>query len=61
MLMSDSITVTPEYSELLDSIKRTLAAGRLRAARAVNNVLVETGRSGATSPPAVASRAGARR
>jgi predicted nuclease of restriction endonuclease-like (RecB) superfamily len=40
--MSDSITATPEYNELLDSIKRTLAAGRLRAARAVNNALVET-------------------
>jgi predicted nuclease of restriction endonuclease-like (RecB) superfamily len=42
MLMSDAVTATPEYNELLDSIKRTLAAGRLRAARAVNNVLVET-------------------
>jgi predicted nuclease of restriction endonuclease-like (RecB) superfamily len=42
MLMSDSITPTAEYNELLDSIKRTLAAGRLRAARAVNNVLIET-------------------
>lgn len=40
--MSDSIAATAEYSELLDSIKRTIAAGRLRAARAVNNVLVET-------------------
>jgi DUF1016 N-terminal domain len=40
--MSDSITATAEYNELLDSIKRTIAAGRLRAARAVNNVLVET-------------------
>jgi predicted nuclease of restriction endonuclease-like (RecB) superfamily len=40
--MSDSITATAEYHELLDSIKQTLAAGRLRAARAVNNVLVET-------------------
>ena len=42
VLMSDSITPTAEYNELLDSIKRTLAAGRLRAARAVNNVLIET-------------------
>jgi predicted nuclease of restriction endonuclease-like (RecB) superfamily len=42
LLMSDSITTTAEYNELLDSIKRTLAAGQLRAARAVNNVLVET-------------------
>ena len=42
VLMSDSITTTAEYNELLDSIKRTLAAGQLRAARAVNNVLVET-------------------
>ena len=42
VLMSDSITATAEYNELLDSIKRTLAAGQLRAARAVNNVLVET-------------------
>jgi predicted nuclease of restriction endonuclease-like (RecB) superfamily len=40
--MGDSITVTAEYDELLDSIKRTLAAGQLRAARAVNNALVET-------------------
>jgi hypothetical protein len=42
VLVSDSITASPEYNELLDSIKRTLAAGQLRAARAVNNVLVET-------------------
>lgn len=40
--MSDSIAVTAEYNELLDSIKRTLVAGQLRAARAVNNALVET-------------------
>jgi predicted nuclease of restriction endonuclease-like (RecB) superfamily len=40
--MSDSITATAEYNELLDSIKQTLAAGQLHAARAVNNVLVET-------------------
>jgi predicted nuclease of restriction endonuclease-like (RecB) superfamily len=40
--MSDSITATAEYNELLDSIKRTLATGQLRAARAVNNILVET-------------------
>jgi hypothetical protein len=40
--MSESIPLTAEYNELLDSIKRTIAAGRLRAARAVNNVLVET-------------------
>jgi predicted nuclease of restriction endonuclease-like (RecB) superfamily len=40
--MSDAVTATPEYSELLDSIKRTLEAGRQRAARTVNNVLVET-------------------
>src|ERR1700685_1538115 len=40
--MSDSITATAEYHELLDSIKRTIAAGRLRAARAVNNVIIET-------------------
>jgi hypothetical protein len=40
--MSDSIIATAEYDELLDSIKRTLAAGQLRAARAVNNVLIET-------------------
>jgi predicted nuclease of restriction endonuclease-like (RecB) superfamily len=42
VLMSDSIAATAEYNELLDSIKRTIAAGQLRAARAVNNVLVET-------------------
>jgi hypothetical protein len=40
--MSESIIATAEYDELLDSIKRTLATGQLRAARAVNNVLVET-------------------
>jgi predicted nuclease of restriction endonuclease-like (RecB) superfamily len=40
--MSDAITATAEYNELLDSIKRTIAAGRLRAARAVNNVIIET-------------------
>jgi predicted nuclease of restriction endonuclease-like (RecB) superfamily len=40
--MSESIIATAQYDELLDSIKRTLAAGQLRAARAVNNVLVET-------------------
>jgi predicted nuclease of restriction endonuclease-like (RecB) superfamily len=40
--MGDSIAVSAEYRELLDSIKQTIVAGRLRAARAVNNVLVET-------------------
>ena len=40
--MSNSITATAEYNELFDSIKRTLATGQLRAARAVNNVLLET-------------------
>jgi predicted nuclease of restriction endonuclease-like (RecB) superfamily len=40
--MSDSVTAAAEYSELLDSIKRTLATGQLRAARAVNNVIIET-------------------
>jgi predicted nuclease of restriction endonuclease-like (RecB) superfamily len=40
--MGDSIIAGAKYNELLDSIKRTLAAGQLRAARAVNNVLVET-------------------
>jgi predicted nuclease of restriction endonuclease-like (RecB) superfamily len=42
VLMSDSIVGTAEYNELLDSIKQTIATGQLRAARAVNNVLVET-------------------
>jgi hypothetical protein len=42
VLMSDSITPTAEYNELLDSIKRTLATGQLRAARAVNTVVVDT-------------------
>ena len=42
VLMSDSITTTTEYNELLDCIKQTLATGQLRAARAVNNLLVET-------------------
>ena len=41
-LMGDSISTTAEYNELLDTIKRTLAAGQLRAARAVNNALAET-------------------
>jgi predicted nuclease of restriction endonuclease-like (RecB) superfamily len=40
--MGESIVATAEYDELLDSIKRTLAAGQLQAARAVTNVLVET-------------------
>jgi predicted nuclease of restriction endonuclease-like (RecB) superfamily len=40
--MSDSIAVSAEYRELLDSIKQTIAANRLRAARAVNNVMIET-------------------
>jgi hypothetical protein len=38
--MSDSIAVSAEYRELLDSVKQTIAAGRLRAARAVNTILV---------------------
>jgi uncharacterized protein YutE (UPF0331/DUF86 family) len=60
--MSDSATATPEYNELLDSIKRTLAASRLRAARAVNNVLVETyWQIGREIVVRVASRAGAPR
>ena len=42
VLMSDSITATTEYNELLDCIKQTLATGQLRAARVVNNLLVET-------------------
>jgi predicted nuclease of restriction endonuclease-like (RecB) superfamily len=40
--MNDSITTSAEYRELLDSIKQTIATGRLQAARAVNNVLVQT-------------------
>jgi hypothetical protein len=40
--MSETIVAAAEYNELLDSIKQTLAAGQLRATRAVNNVLVET-------------------
>jgi predicted nuclease of restriction endonuclease-like (RecB) superfamily len=36
------IAVSAEYRELLDSIEQTIAAGRLRAARAVNNIMVET-------------------
>jgi predicted nuclease of restriction endonuclease-like (RecB) superfamily len=40
--MSEPITATAEYSELLGSIERTIAAGRLRAARAVNNAIIET-------------------
>jgi hypothetical protein len=40
--MSDSIAVSTEYRELLDSVKQAIAAGRLRVARTVNTVLVET-------------------
>lgn len=40
--MSDLIAASARYRELLDSVKQTIAAGRLRAARAVNNILVET-------------------
>jgi predicted nuclease of restriction endonuclease-like (RecB) superfamily len=40
--MGDSIAGSAEYRELLDSIKQTIAAGRLRAARVVSTVLVET-------------------
>src|ERR1700733_14689846 len=40
--MNDSITGTAEYNELLDSIKRTLTSGQLRAARAVNNIVIQT-------------------
>lgn len=40
--MSDSIAVSAEYRELLDSITQTIAADRVRAVRAVNNILVET-------------------
>jgi predicted nuclease of restriction endonuclease-like (RecB) superfamily len=40
--MSDPIAGSAEYRELLDSIKQTIALGRLRAARAVNNVMNET-------------------
>src|ERR1700677_4410056 len=40
--MRDSIIGTAAYNELLDSVKRTLAAGQLRAAQGVNHVLGET-------------------
>jgi hypothetical protein len=40
--MTDVITASTEYRELLDSIEQTIAAGRLPAARAVNNIMVET-------------------
>jgi len=40
--MTDSMTVSAEYRELLDAIKQTIAAGRLRAARAANNIMIET-------------------
>jgi len=40
--MTDSITLSAEYRELLDAVKQTIAAGRLRAARAANNVMIET-------------------
>jgi predicted nuclease of restriction endonuclease-like (RecB) superfamily len=39
--MSDSIPFNAEHDELLDSVKQTLAAGQLRAARVVDNALVE--------------------
>ena len=48
--MSDSITATAEYNELLDSIKQTLVTGQVRAARAVNtSSLRPTGRSAGKS------------
>ena len=40
--MSDSIALPTDCNELLDSIKQTIAAGRLRAARAVTNLIIET-------------------
>ncbi len=40
--MRETVIAPAEYNELLDSIKQTMAAGRLRAARAVNTILVET-------------------
>lgn len=42
--MTDDVQSTAEYAEMLESIKRTLASGRLRAARAVNNVIIEADR-----------------
>jgi predicted nuclease of restriction endonuclease-like (RecB) superfamily len=40
--MTDDIQSSAEYTELLESIKQTLASARDRAARAVNSVLIET-------------------
>jgi predicted nuclease of restriction endonuclease-like (RecB) superfamily len=40
--MSDSSVTPSEYNELLDSIRQTIAAGQLRAARTVNNIVLET-------------------
>jgi hypothetical protein len=40
--MFESIELSAAYDELLDSIKRTLAYARLRAARTVNNILIDT-------------------
>jgi predicted nuclease of restriction endonuclease-like (RecB) superfamily len=40
--MSDSIARSAEYRELLDAVKQIIAAGQLRAARALNNAMIET-------------------
>jgi predicted nuclease of restriction endonuclease-like (RecB) superfamily len=40
--MFDDIESAAAYDELLDSIKRTLSSARLRAARTVNNILIDT-------------------
>lgn len=40
--MNESIVATDEYRELLECIKQTIATGRLRAARAANNMMIET-------------------
>lgn len=34
--------LSAEYRDLLDAVRQTIAAGRLRAARAANNVMIET-------------------
>jgi predicted nuclease of restriction endonuclease-like (RecB) superfamily len=40
--MFDNIELTTAYEELLESVKRTLASARIRAARTVNNILIQT-------------------
>lgn len=40
--MTNNIESSAEYNDLLESIKQTLSSSRARAARTVNNILIET-------------------